>query len=278
MRRYIYKSLERILRVRSSTSNDKALIVEFTGVTGVGKSTLVTVVKEMLVNQGFLAHDAYDFILAAYGINPTPNAQLKSILIDLIAFPSFVYHSFTTKQGFVLLHLAIKVITRDARTLWEILNLLRNFVKRVGVHLLLKKLCYRLDQFEFVICDEGILHVAHNLFVHQGIPPDPNEVLRFGRLISLPEIIVWVKAPKEKSVKCILQRGHSRVDRSPAAARMFVNHGCCTFEALCENESIRNRLLIIDNTLPIQVTASTITEYLSQKRAESEQADYAQTD
>ena len=114
-------------------------IVEFTGVTGAGKTTLLNVVKGVLADQGFEARDAYDLILARYGLNLAPYRTLRSLLIDLVAFPVFLRY-ISTRKGRELLLLAIRVISRDAGGFRKALSLLRNFAERIGVYMLLTSL------------------------------------------------------------------------------------------------------------------------------------------
>ena len=134
----------------SLQTESEAIIVEFTGVTGVGKTKLVAAVKDVLSDQGFLARDAYDVILAVYGLNLARHPQLRSVLIDLRAFLPFLRYT-STREGLKLLHLATRAIRRDAGTLPIAANLLRNLIKRIGVHILLTNLQHRLRQCDFII-------------------------------------------------------------------------------------------------------------------------------
>ena len=255
-----------------SKSNLK--IVEFTGLTGSGKTTLLEAVKAVLSDQGFVAGDAYDVIMARYGLNLTRYPKLRSLLMDLVAFLPFLRYV-TTRKGLELLVLAIRVIIRDAGGFLVALNLGRNFAKRIGVHVLLTRLSRQSVHTDFALFDEGVLHIAHNLFAHADRPPDPLEIAHFGSIVPKPDIVIWVRATQEQSIEVILQRGHSRVGKSRNAAQAFVEHGYFAFNVLSSQEAVQDKLFSIDNTfdgvtdrsLSMQSRAQSVAAFLKQNRA-----------
>ena len=252
-------------------SEGNVAIVEFTGLTGAGKTTLLSAVKDALADQGLTARDAYDVILGRYGLNLTRYPKLRSLLIDLVAFLPFLGY-ISTREGFELLVLAIRVIIRDAGGFLVALNLGRNFAKRIGVHVLLTGLPRQARNCDFAVCDEGTLHIAHNLFIHQARAPVPDEIKKFGFIVPKPDTVIWVKATKKQSIDSILQRGHSRVGDSMTAAQAFVEHGCIAFSDLCSQEEIRDRLFVIDyaidditgSSFSIQDAAQAVAAFLKQ--------------
>ena len=232
-----------------------ATTVEFTGLTCSGKTTLVNAVIDALADRGFEARDAYDLILARYGLNLAPHPVLRSLFIDLVAFPPFLRYIFTRK-GLELLLLAIRVISRDAGGFLEALNLGRNFAKRLGVHVLLSGPLRQSGNCDFAISDEGTLHIAHNLFVHADRSPDPSEIVHFARIVPMPDLAICVRASKDHSIECILQRGHSRVDDSRGAAQTFVEHGHLAFDILWSEVSLQGKLFTIDNAIESDIDRS----------------------
>src|SRR5207253_1984191 len=118
---------------------------------------------------------------------------------------------------------------RGMGSIWTGASLLRNFLKRIGCHLLLEKLRDDLHDCDIVLCDEGVVHAAHNLFVHTGALPQREEIVQFGRIVPKPDLLIWVTAPTAQTVKVILRRGHSRVGGTSAAARTFAEHAHATF-------------------------------------------------
>ena len=228
------------------------VIVEFTGVTGVGKSTLINSVEAILSSEGFLVKEAYDFILESYGINYFNNLKIRSLLIDVIAFFPFLAYSFT-KRGMSLIHLAIISIINDADNWYTAINLLRNVPKRIGVHILLDKLRNKHTQdgnlYDFILYDEGILHIAHNIFVHVNAVPDNHKIEKFIKLVPKPDVVIWVRADKQQSIDCTLNRGHKRVNNDINLVKKFVENAYLTFNKIFTHSSIHNRILIVENSI-----------------------------
>jgi len=248
-----------------------AVIVEFTGMTGAGKTTLVEAVKDLLCDQGFVARDAYDVVLERLGLKLNSHPSIRSLLIDLLAlFPALRY--LMSRRGSSLLALGVRAIPRDAEGLLEALNLWRNFFKRIGVHFMLSRLSKLPGQVDFAVYDEGILHIAHNLFVHTGSEPNPAEVIHFGNIVPKPDVIVWVKSSETQSMGTILKRGHPRVASSEVAAREFVQNGMRTFEILCSQRAVQEKLFTVVNGSPrdsssVRDHARAVAAYLVKSRA-----------
>jgi thymidylate kinase len=225
----------------------RALVVEFIGVSGVGKSTLVAAVTDCLSKQGYRVREAEQVILARYGLALPRFPRLRSALVHLLALKPFGRY-LLTREGQQLSRLAVSSIVRDAGSLWIGVSLLRNFWKRIGSHLLLESLRHELDDCDVVLCDEGVVHAAHNLFVHTRAEPNPEEIVRFGRMVPQPDHLIWVTAPPAQSAEVIRQRGHSRVHASTAAARAFAEHAHATFEVLAGVEGLREKIYRVDNS------------------------------
>ena len=95
----------------------RTLIVEFIGVTGVGKSTLIAAVIQDLVAQGLHVGLAEDAILGRFGLACPRHPKLGSLLLlglSLLPFGRF----FLTRDGARLLRLAFRSITGGMDNLW----------------------------------------------------------------------------------------------------------------------------------------------------------------
>src|SRR5262249_44768020 len=92
------------------------------------------------------------------------------------------------------------------------------------------------------------VHAAHNLFVHTGAQPNREEIVRFGRMVPKPDLLVWVTAPPSQSAEVIRRRGHSRVRGPDAAALAFAENAPTTFAGLCTVEGVRERICKVDNS------------------------------
>jgi thymidylate kinase len=222
-------------------------VVEFIGVTGVGKSTLIAAAAELLSRQGFRVRDADEVILARYGLAFPRHPKLRSALVHVLAVPPFLEY-LCTREGRRLSRLAVGSIARGMAGIWTGVGLLRNFSKRIGCHLLLDKARGALRDSDVVLCDEGVVHAAHNLFVHTGSEPNREAIVLFGQLVPKPDLLIWVTAPTSQSAEVILWRGHSRVEGTNEAAWAFAEHAHATFEVLSSVEGLRERIHQVDNT------------------------------
>jgi thymidylate kinase len=223
------------------------LLVEFIGVTGVGKSTLIRALAEALARRQLRVRDADEVVLAHYGLAFIRHAKARSAVLHLLALLPLLGY-FSTRAGRRLLRLALGSIARGAREIWTGFGLVRNVVKRIGCHLLLEEMrCGRTD-CDIVLCDEGIVHAAHNLFVHTGTEPSAEAIMLFGHIVPKPDLVVWVAAPPTQSAAVIRQRGHARVCDAPGAALAFAEHAHATFELLAHVDGLAERTVVMDNS------------------------------
>ena len=201
----------------------RPMLVEFIGVTGAGKSTLLAATALALTRQGVRVGAADDLILARYGLSFIRGKKLRFALVQMLTLLPFVAY-LGTRDGRRLTRLAPGSIAEGMGSVRIGVSLLRNFVKRVGSHVLLERIRRERCGCDIILCDEGIVHAAHNLFVHTAVGPDMEAVVQFGRLVPKPDLLIWVTAPTAQSWSVIRQRGHARVADTPDAAQAFAEH------------------------------------------------------
>ena len=192
-------------------------------------------VKRQLAQQGLGVADAYEVILQAYGLAFIRQPLLRSLLMDGLTFLPGLHYMMTHARGKALLRLALQQIQANVKSGLMRLYLLRNFVKKIGVYCLLQRLQQRQDlakTYDVVLWDEGVLHIAHMLFVHADHPPNLDAMHQFNQLTLHSDLSVWVAANPERSIQCTLRRGHRRVRSNPESARHFVEHACQAFDVL----------------------------------------------
>jgi thymidylate kinase len=255
----------------SGTDGPKPLLVEFIGATGAGKSTLLAATAALLAERGFRVCQADEAILARYRLNAFTGPRVRAVLVHALALLAFWRYAFT-REGRALSRLALRAIRRDAGGAWIGTGLLRNYMKRVGSHVLLERLRGPACDCDFVLCDEGIVHAAHNLFVHAGAAPREEEIVLFAAVVPKPDVLIWVTAPAAQSAAVILQRGHRRVAGTPQAAA-FAEHAQRTFDLLTAAPAIQARTHRVDNAgrgpdgaeATIRARAQALGEFLQQQ-------------
>jgi len=226
-----------------------ALIIEFTGVTGAGKTSLINAFEYAAAANGIVVRDAYDIIFRQYRLSHLRNIHIRSALMDVITLPYF-FRNLLSTDGRKITKLAFRNIINDSDNTIVMLNLARNFMKRIGVHLILQNIQDKTTDCDFIVCDEGILHIAHNAFVHVQKEPNLNDVIEFGDLIAKTDLIIWVKSTPNKSIDAIMsQKGHSRVPKKLQDATSFVDNAYRVFETICTISSVNERLRVIETSL-----------------------------
>jgi thymidylate kinase len=100
---------------------------------------------------------------------------------------------------------------------------------------------------QVVLADEGTLHIAHYLFVHVSVEPDLSSLETFTRLVSKPDVVIYIRQPESVLINRISKRGHKRILKdSPAQINQFVKHGVTVFDELVACSNLGGRLLIVD--------------------------------
>jgi thymidylate kinase len=256
----------------SSRDYRRPLLVEFIGATGAGKSTLLAALTGALTARGLRVREAEEVILARHGLARVSGRNVRSALVYFLALLSCV-RSVCRRDGFRLALLSVRTIVRDSGGLRIRFGLLRNVVKRIGTDGLLRKLRPALGDCDVVVCDEGLVHAAHNLFVHAGAAPRKDEIALFGALVRRPDLLVWVTAPTARSAEVIRRRGHSRVAATAEAARTFAERAHETFEVLSSLPGLSERIYRLDNSArdggpggpALDALASHIVEHLRER-------------
>ena len=192
------------------------MLVELIGSTGVGKSTLADHLLRVLAERGQPALTSEQFVMRCYGLRLERfrSRVAASLVLDLLIFPWFL--RFARRHAGLCWFMAC-IAWRDIELPLLRLNVLRNFAKHMGTHELLRR---RASPNELIILDEGLVHQAHNLFVHPTTAPRPLELARFVAEVPLPDLLVLVDGPMADLVGRTIRRGHPRV-RSGAAGTRF---------------------------------------------------------
>jgi thymidylate kinase len=101
-----------------------------------------------------------------------------------------------------------------------------------------------------VLADEGTVLSAYYLFVYNEATHSEAELERFARLVPLPDLIVYVKAP----LGVLVDRAISRADRRRELASLsrsqvehWIGRAVEVFDFLATTEPIAGRLLVVDN-------------------------------
>lgn len=204
------------------------MLIEITGGFGSGKSALAEVLSERLTAEGYSA-----VIMRSGG----------RLAADPFAIPLAPLFALRHPR---LWRLLLWSTNRDADSWRARSALMWNLMRKAGVHERLKKR----SSNQVVIWDEGTVHMAHNAFAHIRSSPRESEVLEFGELVPKPDLLVLVKAPAELARRRVISRGHKRTGGDRRAVEALLSNADQVFAWLAQVESIRDRMLEVDNDSP----------------------------
>lgn len=200
------------------------MLVEFVGCSGAGKTTIACQVLRELAQAG-IAFERLDVG--------------GHIQYDFKAIPWYMGFA---RRNRALTCLARDTLCQQAASIWEELNLYRNFAKKMGIGAWLAQK----KSGSKILWDEGTVHASHNLFVHAVAEPDMAGVKAFARLVPLPDLIVYIRAPQPVLVDRIRRGGHKRVKRQ-ADVPAFVDHAERVFDTLLAEDRLQEKVLVVEN-------------------------------
>jgi hypothetical protein len=195
----------------------KSMIVEITGIPGVGKSTLFAKASERIQNRVILFSE--DMVLKRFNAHLLMNPLLKRLIADLVLFATFLRHRDKYKE---FLFIAAKTALSVKESLPFRLNIIRNLILKFGRYEFIRKTY----QDQIIICDEGVSHIPFNLIDYSGRKRlDVEDVLR--RLSSvLGKInVILLERDAHEVQQSLKQRGHKRVSKNSAySLEQFVKY------------------------------------------------------
>ncbi len=150
-----------------------AMIVEFTGCTGTGKTSLTAKVQCQLANMGISVVGARQEVRAQRFLNWLPSNGLQNMIVELVLTP-FIARSVARYSRF--LTFAYHAAHRYPPTLFFALKAYRGVWRQIGLH---EMTIRRPRDSRIVLFDEGTVHTAHYLFVLVKRTPSNDDLESF---------------------------------------------------------------------------------------------------
>jgi deoxyadenosine/deoxycytidine kinase len=217
------------------------MIVEFIGSTGAGKTSLISKIHHKLA-QTTVVTTPFDLIAAPLGLSRVTHPTAQNLIQELVGFPFFI-GSLNRHEKF-LIH-TIETFSRNTKFSIHRINNLRSLERKIGMY----EITQRYDRDQIVLVDEGPILAAH-MFVFTGSLVTSSEIATFAKLLPLPDLIVYIKAPVDVLVRRALQRPDPPREmgkKDPAMTEKYVKDATTIFDQLMESERIKSRLLVVDN-------------------------------
>jgi len=201
------------------------VLVEFTGCTGSGKSSIATAlvtklkisfpqVKLLDIGGKF----SYDFFAIPF-------------------FPLFLLHNLK------FCVFALKILKNNADSVPIGINLFRNFVKKMAAY----ESIFHKGSDNVIVWDEGAVHSVHNLLVHVKSAPDLNDIASFAALVPKPDMIIYVRIPFDVALRRTSTRGHRRIKGKKNEISAFIKNALSTFDNFISLTPIKERLMVVEN-------------------------------
>lgn len=219
------------------------MIIEFTGCTGAGKSTISRRVVEKLNQQGIKVGTVHPDILneCPFICENFANVSSQNIVTDIKVLPWLIL---SLKENLRFFIFFLRTLFKYSDSFGNAVKIFRSVIRKIGINRCLRN--KKLDDW-FVVVDEGVIHSAHNFLVHVNSKAEKSDIEHFSNLVPLPDVIVFVKSPLE----VVQKRALSRKDKSPRIrdneqALKFIDNACEMFELLMKSKRLLHRTIIVD--------------------------------
>lgn len=172
------------------------MIIEFTGIPGSGKSTILRELQKTLTDKKYI-FDIPKYILGFEG---------NTIVYDLYLTINIFRLS---KIDWQVLRQIFHILKNSKNSLFHKVNILRNAYKRLVINNILEK------KKEIFFIDEGISHLPLTIFVNINRTLDHKEIIKFINLLDKNNKIFLVDAPDDILLSRVIKRGkegHRRID------------------------------------------------------------------
>lgn len=239
------------------------MIVEFVGSTGAGKSTIIREVQSRLVSNTQVT-TSFDLVAAPLGLSGVSHPSIRNFIQELIGLPYFI-KSLRQHKDFITYNL--RMWARQKIFSLFTFNNLRSLERKIAVY----EIISRKNHNQIILVDEGTVLSAHHVFVFTDACYSEEEIRNFAKLLPLPDLIVYIRAPIDNLIQRSLQRNDPpRIMRSNNIARneVYIHRAVAMFEQLVKTDAIQQRVLIVDNPDSDEVelckVVNNITEYILQ--------------
>ncbi len=224
--------------------------IEFIGCTSAGKSTLIRQILQASHRAGIDVIRGDDFVLRHLGLHRVDEYLPRGLLVNLIALVACLL---SWRQHAGLARYATQWLLQVPIPWYERAQILRNVLKKAGIQELIRR--WQAGQ-QVILIDEGVLQIAHNLFVHLSTEVDRPNLSAFVHHISMPDVVVYLRQPESLLIERTLHRGHRRIPNGTYRhVAHFIQQAMTTFEQLTQIPAVANRLLVIDGNAGMTVEA-----------------------
>ncbi len=226
--------------------------IELFGCTGAGKSSLLRQILDAHPGQQPAITRGDEFFLRRVRLAWVKGAA-RAVVLNVLCIAMSVF-AWRKRRAF-LHHVAARVLQlRKHIAPLEVLRIVRITLRNVGLYEFIER--YVAPE-EVVFTDEGMLQIAHYLYVHIAVAPCVEQLEAFAKLAPLPAVVVYIRQPDALLIDRTAQRGHKRIPAgSSELVKRFVTRATATFEFLIQQPAIRGKLLVIEGEQRVLTTTA----------------------
>jgi len=176
------------------------MIVELTGIPGAGKSTVIKGLIDSMDNTKYI-FDVRKYILNQYKIHID-----RTYLYDFILLLNILK---LKKEDLHIIRDSVKIVLNGNNKLFHKINIMRNIVKKFIIYR------YIQNKEKVFFIDEGITHIAFNIFVDIDNKIDEKEIKRFLKNLPKVDKLLVIDADDRILLDRVIQRGrkgHRRIN------------------------------------------------------------------
>lgn len=235
------------------------MVVEFIGATGAGKTALARFVQRAAQGERPMVV-ASDLVMDHPGLRAVTNPSAANVVQDVAGLP-YVVRSWPRRREF--LAFCAGVILSHGPSFLEKAASMRSVLRRLGLH----ERASRHAAGVTVLLDEGVVLSAYHLFGYGKTDFEQSELEEFARLVPLPDVVVYVRAP----LVDLVARSRTRSDprrQLAGKADSIVERNLTTaidmFDRLVATEPLRGRVITVENGdgAPATATVELLTRAL----------------
>ena len=228
------------------------MIIELIGCTSSGKSTLLKKVLASHRGNNPEVISAEGFVLRQLHLAWLSRRILRQMAMTLIGLTCclLAYRKYRLLLDFSVCYLNQLPPSVSIRERFKIARILS---RNIGIYEFIE----HHDRADcIIVLDEGMLHIAHYLFVYESVAPDLEQVKEFVELVPCPDVVVHLCTSKKALIERTMVRGHKRIiGGSLESVESFISHAVTIFECLGRCPAIKDRLLLVNPGRDIKIAA-----------------------
>lgn len=215
--------------------------IELVGCTGAGKTTLA---RDMVMHGQMRGIDIVQVDMLVMNLLHVQWVKVRFLQKLVVNCAGLIASVLTWRTNGELYRFAFRMLQEAPISRFERVALMRNVLKKVGLSELARSAG---GNGRIVVLDEGALHIAHNLFVHTAAETSTALLPEFVKLVSLPDIVVYVQEEERTLIERVMQCGHPRItEPSQEIVARFIRQATKTFERVVEEPAVRRRLVVVN--------------------------------